>query len=320
MDNRNIAIFGCGYWGKNLIRCFDNLNALKYVYDINPERSGEYQQKFPSIKAASIETILNDPDIKGVVIATPVETHYELAKFALEHNKDIFVEKPLTATLSESQYLVEEAERRNRVFLVGHLLEYHPAITRLRDFIKEGNLGVVKEIYSHRLNTGKVRQFENVWWSFAPHDILLILNTVQSNIINLRCFLSDYVGRGVADSTITSMWFENGCFSHIYVSWMHPFKLQSFVVVGTEGAIEFADSRANDKLKFYPNHLEIKDREVTINKSDPLVLEYENREPLLEECQDFLNCIQSRQTPKSSGHDGLRVVDILTKAMEVSEG
>jgi UDP-2-acetamido-3-amino-2,3-dideoxy-glucuronate N-acetyltransferase len=183
------------------------------------------------------------------------------------------------------------------------------------ELVNEGKIGKIKEIYSHRLNTGKVRQFENVWWSFAPHDVLLILNTVKDNVVSLGCSTSDYLDRKIADSTITTMKFSQGCFAHIYVSWFHPFKLQSFVVVGTDGAIEFTDSKDSDKLKLYGNHLQVKDKEVIISKDDPISLEYGKEEPLTEECIDFINCIKTRGTPKSSIEDGIRVVDILTKAM-----
>lgn len=317
---KNIAVIGCGYWGKNLIRCFHSLGVLKGVFDANQDLAHSYSFQYPELNIyAKLEDVLNDDEIEGVVIAVPVEYHYDVALKCLNADKHIFVEKPVTSTVEEAEHLLQLSREKERVFLVGHLLEYHPAVIKLRDLVYHGVIGDVKEIYSHRLNAGKVRQFENVWWSFAPHDILLMLNTVGSQVEKVNCFMADHLHRGVADSTITTFNFKNGIFGHIYVSWTHPFKLQRFVVVGTKGAIEFSDSNKEDKLKLYRNSFDVIDNVMVLNKGDYESIEFEDKEPLLEECKDFIACIKSGNFPRSSGESGLKVVKILHEAMGSSE-
>lgn len=310
---KNIALVGCGAWGKNLIRCFNKLGVLKGIYDVDRSKMEQYADP-DLVLYSSYQDVLGDSEIDGVVIAVPVEDHYSVALQAIHNGKDVFVEKPIASSKEESLNLVKAAEENDRVLLVGHILEYHPALQKLRSTIDEGAIGEVREIYSHRLNTGKMRKFENVWWSFAPHDVLLILNTLNQPITSLQCVMSDYLERGVADTTITTFKFEKGCFAHIYVSWTHPFKVHSFVVIGTEGAIEFTDSRAENKLLLYTHQLDKESESIT--KGSTEVIEFSSAEPLMEECKDFVNCIHTRSTPLSSGRDGLRVVEVLTDAME----
>jgi len=315
--SKNIVVIGCGHWGKNLIRCFYQLSSLKGIYDVDEGHARSFLSSCDDIKVySSLNEIFEDESVKAVVIATPVETHFDIAQKALDHDKHIFVEKPVTMTSDEARKLVLQAHVKNKVFQVGHLLEYHPAVVKLRNMIDSGEIGEIKELYSHRLNAGKVRQFENVWWSFAPHDILLILNTVKSSYRDISCFMSDYLERGVADSTITMFKFENGVFGHIYVSWMHPYKSQTFVVIGTKGAIEFNDSRKEEKLRLYRNSLSMNNGEAILTKEEKYeVVDFPALEPLKEECKSFLDCIDSHKQPLSSGQDGLNVMDILEQAM-----
>lgn len=315
MYKKNIAVIGCGTWGKNLVRNFSQLGSLKGVYDANQEQYAKNKIAEDIHRYASLEEIKKDTEIEGVVIAAQPEHHYDLGMEFLEAGKHIFVEKPITLSYSTAKKLVRKAEEENKVLLVGHILEYHPAVIKLRSIIRGGGIGKIKEIYSHRLNTGTVRQIENVWWSFAPHDILLILNTVRDRIRSLNCVASDYMDRGVHDSTMTTFKFKNGVFGHIYVSWAHPFKEQSFIVVGTGGAIEFNDTREKEKLRIY-NHrfTHTKDKGLDIIKGDYSIIDFDSTEPLREECKDFIDCIDSGDKPKSSGHDGLKVVEILEQA------
>jgi len=313
---KNIVVIGVGYWGKNLVRCFNQLGHLRGIFDTDVSKMVSIVSNYNNLNLyQSIHEIAEDKKVDGVVIATPVEDHFSLAKFFLESEKNVFVEKPMTMTASEAWQLINLSEQKNKVLLVGHILEYHSAIKKMRQLINEGKIGILKEIYSHRLNTGKIRQLENVWWSFAPHDVLLILNTVKSNIGRISCVMSDYMKRGISDSTITTFLFENDVFAHIYVSWTHPFKYHNFVVVGTEGAIEFCDSRPDNKLRFYKNKLSNNGEEMMIEKGKYFDIEYEYTEPLMEECRDFLYCIDNKKIPKSSGHDGLLVIEVLEKAV-----
>ena len=315
--SKNIAIIGCGHWGKNLIRNFDNIGVLKGVFDSSPEQYLKSGIKDDIYKYQSLEEIGKDTDIDGVVIAVPPEYHYQVSDMFLDFGKHIFVEKPITLKIDDAKKLVDKAKSLGRVLMVGHILEYHPGIIKLREKIRNGDIGEIKEIYSHRLNTGTVRQVENVWWSFAPHDILLILNTVNSNVKDLTCIASDYMDRGVYDSTITAFKFENGVFAHIYVSWAHPFKYQNFIVVGTNGALEFNDTRTTEKLRIYNHKFTYSsEKHFDIIKGNYDVVDFDADEPLKQECLDFVNCIKTGSTPKSSGIDGLRVLEILEQATQ----
>ncbi len=316
--SKNIAIIGAGHWGKNLIRCFNDLNALKGICDIDKLRSKSFLCEYPKLKIyEDINEIIKDKDIDGVVIAVPVENHFNIAKIALESNKDIFVEKPVTTTYDEAEILCKLAKSKNRVFLVGHILEYHPAVVKLREVINAGDIGEVKEVYSSRLNTGRIRQSENVWWSFAPHDIMLMLNTINSQIVNIRCSMADYLNRGISDSTVTTFNFDNKCFGHIHVSWTHPFKVQNFVVIGTLGALEFNDMKKDNKLVLYRHRYIQNGSTADMHKGVIENIQYDTnrKEPLLIECMDFLECIKTRCKPISSGEDGKKVIKILELAV-----
>lgn len=308
---KNIAIIGCGHWGKNLIRCFSSLEALKGIFDCNSVLVRSHLKKYPDLRGyESLEEIWQDGEIDGVVVATPVESHFSIAMAALMSGKHIFVEKPMTVNVEQALNLVTAADSLDKVCLVGHVLEYHPAVKKMRDMVDSGVIGQVKEAYSHRLAPGKIRQFENVWWSFSPHDILLICNTIKQTVVDTQSWHTSYVQTGVADTTLTRLLFENGIFTHIYCSWTHPFKEQRFVITGSEGAIEFCDSRKDDKLVWYPMQLT-----TNIKSGNYNVVEFEDQEPLMLECQDFLHCIKTNSRPVSSGQDGLMVVRILTQAI-----
>ena len=313
---KNIAIVGCGYWGKNLIRNFYELGSLKGIYDIDIEQTKILASQYKDLVVYNeLKDVLVDNDIEGVVISIPVEEHLHVALTCLMFDKHIFVEKPMTSNLKEANVLYNLVETSKKICLVGHVMEYHPAIIKLRQIIKNGIIGDVKEIYSHRLNAGKIRQFENVWWSFAPHDVLLFLNTINSDVQYLECIGADYCNRNIFDSTITSFKFANGCFGHIYVSWMHPFKLHRFVVIGTKGAIEFNDSDKDNKLRLYSNKV-ITENGVGIEKGEYTIIPFDNQEPLKEECKDFIDSIRNNTRPRSSHIEGRKVIEILENAMK----
>lgn len=313
----NIVVVGCGVWGKNHVRCFNELGSLFGIYDTNVLTGARICEEYRNlIFYDNFDSVCRDSRVDGLVIATPAESHTDLAWKALRSGKDVLVEKPIALSAADADLLVETAERHRRVFASGHILEYHPAIRKLRELLPE--IGNVREIYSHRLATGKMRKVENVWWSFAPHDVLLILNTLQQKPADIGCVMSDYLNRGVADSTITTFQFPSGCFGHIYVSWTHPFKVHSFVVIGTNGAIEFTDSRKENKLVRYNHKLNNGSNGAEISKGDAEVILFESAEPLMEECRDFVDCIETRGRPRASGEDGAVVVKILSEAMQIA--
>ncbi len=259
----------------------------------------------------SYDEMLQRTDIEGVVIAAPAVQHYELAKKALEAGKDVFVEKPLALHVEHAEELTDIARNNGRILMVGHLLQYHPAIQKLRSLIQEGALGKVQYIYSSRLNFGKLRTEENILWSFAPHDISAILCLLGEEPISVAAHGGNYLNHNVADVTLTSCNFASGVTAHIFVSWLHPFKEQKLVVVGDRQMAVFDDMQTDRKLTLYPHKIEWLDRQPIAKRSEGEAVELPAVEPLRLECLHFLECISTRQTPNTDGINGVRVLRIL---------
>jgi len=249
-----IALVGCGYWGKNLCRNFNELGALGHVVDATDAGKATALKLAPGIPvSSSLEDVLKDEKIKAVALATPAETHAEIAILAMKEGKDVFVEKPMSLTLEDARKMRETAQQEGRILMVGHLLEYHPAVLKLRELIDSGELGKVNYIYSNRLNFGKVRTEENALWSFAPHDVAVILRLMGECPIEVSATGGSYITKGLADSTVSNLRFANESRAHIFVSWLHPFKEQRLVVVGDRKMAIFNDvAPFGQKLKLYP--------------------------------------------------------------------
>ena len=310
--NKFIALIGAGYWGKNLLRNLYELNVLHTVCEINQEIIAERKKQFPEVYyTTSYEEVLINENIKAVVIATPAATHYEKAKQALLANKDVFVEKPLALKVEEGEELVNLAKEQNRILMVGHLLQYHPAVLKLKQLIKNGELGKIQYIYSNRLNIGKLRTEENILWSFAPHDISIILMLLEEEPVKVSAFGSDILNKGIYDTTVTTLEFKSGIKGHIFVNWLNPFKEQKLVVVGSKKMAVF-DDVSKEKLFIYPHQIEWKDGKIPIaQKADYYTVEVEQKEPLKEEMNHFIKCVLERKTPRTDGEEGLRVLKIL---------
>ena len=307
-----VAVIGCGYWGKNLVRNFNQLGALAMVVDATEAGRAKARELAPDVPIAEdIEAALTS-DVQGVVVATPAETHYALVKRALQANKDVFVEKPMALTYEQGRELVLLARARERILLVGHVLEYHPAIIKLLDMIASGDLGKVRYIYSNRLSLGKIRREENILWSFAPHDIAVILRLTGGMPFQVSATGGAYVQPNIADVTVTNLLFDNGVRAHIFVSWLHPFKEQRLVVIGSKKMASFDD--VSKKLVLYDQRVEWdRGQPVPIKGAGDLV-SYPDAEPLRQECQAFLNAITTRQRPATHGESGLRVLRVLQAA------
>jgi predicted dehydrogenase len=251
-------------------------------------------------------------DIDGVVIATPAETHYELARQAIMAGKDVFVEKPLALTYEHGAHLVRLAEERGRRLMVGHVLEYHPGVARLIELVRAGELGKIRYIYSNRLSLGKVRREENILWSFAPHDIAVILRLMGSLPFQVVACGGSYVQANIADVTVTHLLFDNGVQAHVYVSWLHPFKEQRLVVIGSRKMASFDD--VAKKLVLYDQHVDIHNGEPIPVNGDGQEVAFSGEEPLRLECQAFLSAIETGQQPLTDGASGLRVLKVLQAA------
>jgi|SRR5581483_3630011 len=307
-----IAVVGAGYWGVNLVRVFHQLGVLGRICDFSPSRLQQLAEKYPDIKMdSSYEAVLDDSSIDAVVIATPAETHYDLARRALLARKDAYVEKPLTLHCDEAERLTSLAEAQEQILMVGHLLEYHPAVTRLNELIEQGDLGRLEYVYSNRLNMGKVRREENALWSFAPHDISVILLLLKQMPIQVAATGGTYLQPNIADVTISTMLFDRGVRAHLFVSWLHPYKEQKLVVVGERRMAVFDDVLKTNKLQVYDKKIDLVNGQFVVEKPAGRVIEFASDEPLMLECRHFLECIETRQTPKTDGRDGWRVLKVL---------
>lgn len=309
--SRQIAVVGMGYWGKNLVRNFCDIGSLRAVCDASPIVEANLKANYPQvIYHRDYKEVLIDEAIHGVVIATPAILHFDMARRALLAGKDVFVEKPLSLTVAEGQELVELAAHSGRILMVGHILQYHPAVRKLKELIVNGTLGRIEYIYSNRLNIGKIRTEENILWSFAPHDISVLLSLLGEEPQSITCAGGYYLSHDVADVTLSQLSFANGVRAHIFVSWLHPFKEQRLVVVGSEKMAVF-DDMETEKLVLYPHRVEWKNRLQNAVKADGEAISLNAEEPLRNECLEFLNCIESRRTPVTDGREGLRVLKVL---------
>jgi UDP-2-acetamido-3-amino-2,3-dideoxy-glucuronate N-acetyltransferase len=307
----SVAVVGVGYWGKNLVRNFYALGALGALCDAEKSVEASYRQQYEGVRFHSaFHSVLSDPSIAAVALATPAVTHYEMAKAALEAGKDVFVEKPLAIDVKHGEDLVRTAESKGRVLMVGHILRYHPAILKLQELIQEGSLGKINYLYSNRLNIGKIRSEENILWSFAPHDISVMLALLNEMPARVSCQGSAYLNDDVADVTLSHFDFPSGVQAHIFVSWLHPVKEQRLVVVGSQKMAVFDDT-AEHKLILYPHKVEWRNRIPTAIKANGEVVSLDEVEPLRAECRHFLDCLESGASPVSDGAEGLRVLRVL---------
>ena len=308
----NIAVLGCGYWGQNLVRNFYQLGALRLVGEIAETGRVKARQIAPTAEVVEdFDAVFHREDIAGVVLATPAETHETLTLRALEQGKDVFVEKPMALNYVQGLRMQESARKNGRVLMVGHLLEYHPAVVKLRELVTAGELGRVNYIYSNRLNFGKIRTEENALWSFAPHDIAVILRLFGEMPFEVTCVGGSYITPNLADVTVSGLHFQSGVRAHIFVSWLNPFKEQQLVVVGDRQMAVFNDTSPENKLRLFNQRVELNNRQPVLQKGEASVVPIAAEEPLRRECQHFLDCIRSRATPLTDATSGVNVLKIL---------
>lgn len=323
---RNIAIIGAGYWGKNLVRNFYQLGVLKIVCDNNASTLKEIEKEYEGLATTGkMEDLLGDKDIRGIVVATPAALHKEIAEKALRADKHVFVEKPMSLTYADGQELVNLAEQRGKILFVGHVLHYHPAIIKLKEMIRKGGVGRLQYIYSRRLSLGKIRREENILWSFAPHDISIILSLAGEEPSYIDSVGNNFLHARIADVTMTNMKFPSGIGAHIFVSWLNPFKEQRLVVVGDKGMLVFDDTRpVPEKLVFYPHTIKWQNAVPIPDKGDEEAIDLTSiwEEPLKAECKAFIESMKSGAKPLTSGEEGLqvlRILEISQKSLEDKE-
>ena len=315
-----VAVAGCGYWGKNLVRNFAALDALAAVCDPSEETAREHAAAC-GVPALSWQAVLADAAIDAVAIASPAVSHGPMARDALTAGKHVFVEKPLALDPAEAEALCAIAADVDRRLMVGHLLQYHPAFLELKDIVRRGDLGRLQYVYSNRLNLGKVRREENILWSFAPHDISMILSLVDETPDFVHATGANYLHQVIADVTTTHMRFPSGVQSHVFVSWLHPFKEQKLVAVGDRAMAVFDDGAPwDEKLMLYPHRIDWIDGLPHPEKADAVPVALKEAEPLRLECEHFLDCVATGATPRTDGREGLRVLEVLHAAEQAMSG
>lgn len=316
--SKDLALIGAGYWGRNLARNFHSLGVLHTLCDRDRGILESYGLDYAQVhKCTGFDEVLANEGITKVAIAAPAAAHHSLAKAALLAGKDVYVEKPLCLEVATAEELVALANRQERILMVGHLLQYHPCVAELRRMVAAGELGRLQYITSNRLNLGKIRQEENALWSFAPHDISVILSLVDGQLPNqVRCVGESYLTPGVADTTLTSFRFAAGVRGHVFVSWLNPFKEQKLTVVGSRGMAVFDDTRPwTEKLVLHRDHLTWSNgRTPTPSKGGGVPIVLAEAEPLRQECQHFIDCCRDRKAPRTDGAEGLRVLQVLKAA------
>ncbi len=314
-SSKFVGLVGLGYWGQNILRNLYELGVLHTACDADTGIIEQRRAKFPDIRyTTSFGELLKNDEVKAVAIAAPAAMHYELVKQALIAGKDVFVEKPLALTVKNGLELVELASSQGRILMVGHILQYHPAVLKLKDLVNTGELGKIQYICSNRLNIGKLRTEENILWSFAPHDISVILMLLGDEPIRVSAFGGDYINDGVSDTTLTFMEFKNRVKAHIFVSWIHPYKEQKLIVVGSKAMAVF-DDVSKEKLLLYPHKIEWQLGKIPVaQKAEYQLVPIGNGEPLKEELRHFADCVLQRKTPRTDGQEGLRVLKVLESA------
>ena len=310
-SKKKIAVIGCGYWGKNLARNFFELGALGAIVDPNLQTAQLHAKQY-DVPALDMNEALADSDIKAVVIAAPAELHKKLALQAIAAGKDIYVEKPLALSTSDGEEIRLAAESAGVTLMVGHLLQYHPVFVKLRNLVKNGDLGNLRYAYSHRLSMGKFRVEEDAFWSLAPHDVSMILSLFNESPLAVRGGGLDFITPGVADEARVDLIFPSGGRAHIFVSWLHPFKEQKLVVVGDKAMAVFDDTAPwEQKLAIYKHKINIINSLPNPIKSEVEYIEVQQGEPLKSECQHFLDCIISKSKPITDASEAIGVLKVL---------
>ncbi len=326
-----IAVVGCGYWGPNLIRNFNSLAEchVARVCDMSEDRLRHMKGLYPQVETTTdFKSIVEDDSIDAVAIATPIRTHYPLAKQCLEAGKHVFVEKPLAAAVSECRDLVDLAEQKNRTLMVGHTFVYTPEVRFMRDMIASGELGEIYYIATQRLNLGLFQKDINVAWDLAPHDLSIILYILKDKPIAVNCQGKAHVMPGLEDITTMSLDFSGGTFATINSSWLDPNKVRKMTIVASKGMLVYDDIQPIEKIKIYDKRVEVPPHYDTFAEFQysyhygdmraPYIRQYE---PLKKECQHFLDCMTSHEHSESGGLEGMQVVQILEAASEsLSQG
>ena len=313
-----VTVVGCGHWGKNLVRNFSELGQLSSIVEENVTNSRKLSEEF-EVPVTTFESVLTNDSIKGVVIALPAALHAQYTIQALEAGKHVFVEKPLAISIQEANRMISAVQKSNGELMIGHLLQYHNAFIKLRELALSGAIGELAYINSNRLSFGKIRQEEDVVWSFAPHDLSMILSITNTPPTNVNCIGAKSIGAPPSDTAHIHLDFGNGLKAHVHVSWISPFKEQKFVVIGTKGMLVFDDLMPWDK-KLSLTDASFRNNEGTIDahKSQHKYIDVLEKEPLKAECEHFIDVLLGKHKPRTDCYEGLAVLEVLQEASRLA--
>jgi predicted dehydrogenase len=320
----NVGVIGCGYWGPNLIRNFTNLKTSKVIAcaDLNEDRLNHMRQLYPGLRTTTnFREIVTDPGIDAVVIATPVSSHYPVAREALEGGKHVFVEKPLAQSVDEGTKLVELAGRKERVLMVGHTFVYTAAVNKIKDLIWDGELGDIYYLATSRVNLGIFQDDINVVWDLAPHDVSIMNYVLNARPISVSAIGQSYIRPGIEDVAFLLLRYPQSTIANIHVSWLNPNKIRSTTVVGSKKMLVYDDVSSLEKIRIYdkgvtvtPHYDTFGEFQLSYRYGDISIPRLDDAEPLKIECQHFVDCIEKGATPRSGGSHGLDVLLALDAA------
>jgi predicted dehydrogenase len=319
-----IAVIGCGYWGPNLIRNFYSIpdSQMDICCDKDAQRLRHIKQLYPHVRTTQdAEDIFKDKTIDAVCIATPISTHYQLAKKALTANKHILVEKPFTSDSGQAEELISMARKKKRIIMVGHTFEYSAPVNKIKEILKAGQIGDILYISAARLNLGLFQKDINVIWDLAPHDISILNYLLEAEPLDVQATGSSCVREGIEDVALVAMRYPKNIFTYLHTSWLDPCKVRRFVIVGSKKMIVYDDVNAEEPIKIYdkgvskqPHYDTFGEFKLLYRFGDTYSPRIETKEPLRQECLHFLDCINTGKQPRSDGKSGLKVVRIIEAA------
>jgi predicted dehydrogenase len=324
-----VAMLGLGYWGPNLLRNLTTTEGAKVVAlcDLDARRAENFRQRLcPEAKlVGDYQALADDPQIDAVVIATPIQTHYKLGSLLLSAGKHVFIEKPLARTVGECQALVELAEGRGRVLMVGHVFEYNVAVQRIKQYIDSGDLGKLFYVYSQRVNLGRIQHDVNALWSFAPHDVSILNYWFGQEPVRVAARGFSYLSSGIEDVVYVTLEYPNGVGAQLHLGWLDPRKVRLMTLVGSKKMLVYDDVSLDAKIQIYDkgiadlhDFLEAPETfaefQFKLRVGDLVIPTLQFGEPLQAECQHFINCIEKGERPLTDGANGLRVVKVLEAA------
>ncbi|MBI3272912.1 MAG: Gfo/Idh/MocA family oxidoreductase [Planctomycetes bacterium] len=320
-----IALLGYGYWGPNLLRNFHENPRCELVAccDLDEKKLAKVRARYPSVHVtADPAVVLGDPSIQAVAIATPISTHYAVARRALEAGKHLFVEKPFTASASEARELIDLARARGLLLMVGHTFEYSPAVLKIGEIVKSGHLGKIFYVSMTRVNLGLHQKDVSVIWDLAPHDFSILFHVLGEKPAKVSALGRACIQKGIPDVAFINLEFPSGVVAHLEVSWLSPSKLRSVFIVGSSRMLIWDDTQTVEKVKIFDHGVNYKDPEtfgeyhLSYRTGDVVSPKIETYEPLYAELDHFLTCVETGSRPRTDGESGLRVVEALELAEE----